>query len=143
MRITVLGAGAWGTALARLLSHQPSAISYQLSPIRHAVTLWDWFPETLEVIRRTGRNERYLPGIELPSDWTLRQRLGYSFKGRHSNASDNEIQTRQGAYGLVNAHLAFESHGGRWYAELHGRNLGHLLLAVLLTVGSILGGKRR
>ncbi|MDW8309226.1 MAG: NAD(P)H-dependent glycerol-3-phosphate dehydrogenase, partial [Verrucomicrobiales bacterium] len=55
MRIAVLGAGAWGTALARMLALR-----------HHAVALWDYFPETLELIRRTGRNERYLPGIELP-----------------------------------------------------------------------------
>ena len=56
MNITVLGAGAWGTALARMLAARD-----------HAVTLWDFFPETLEGIRRTNRNERYLPGIELPA----------------------------------------------------------------------------
>src|ERR1043166_2924681 len=55
MKITVLGAGAWGTALARMLAAR-----------KHEVTLWDFFPETVEAIRRTGRNERYLPGIQLP-----------------------------------------------------------------------------
>ena len=56
MNVTVLGAGAWGTAIARLL-----AASGQ------RVTLWDFFPETLAAVRATGRNERYLPGIELPA----------------------------------------------------------------------------
>lgn len=56
MRITILGAGAWGTGLARLLASPGSQI-----------TLWDFFPETLDAIRQTGRNERYLPGIELPA----------------------------------------------------------------------------
>lgn len=56
MKITVLGAGAWGTALARMLAAR-----------HHAVTLWDFFPETVVAIRQTGRNERYLPGIELPA----------------------------------------------------------------------------
>jgi glycerol-3-phosphate dehydrogenase (NAD(P)+) len=55
MKITVLGAGAWGTALARMLAGSG-----------HEVTLWDFFPETLAQIERTGRNERYLPGLELP-----------------------------------------------------------------------------
>jgi glycerol-3-phosphate dehydrogenase (NAD(P)+) len=55
MKITVLGAGAWGTALARMLAAR-----------KHDVVLWDFFPETAEVIRRTGCNERYLPGIPLP-----------------------------------------------------------------------------
>lgn len=64
MKITVLGAGAWGTALARLL-HQG----------RHAVTLWGHDPEHLEDLRRSGRNERYLPGIDLPRDWKLERDL--------------------------------------------------------------------
>ncbi len=55
MNITVLGAGAWGTALARILAER-----------KHAVTIWDYFPETAETINRTHANERYLPGIELP-----------------------------------------------------------------------------
>jgi len=55
MKITVLGAGAWGTALARILAARD-----------HDVTLWDFFPETIDLIRHTGRNERYLPGIDLP-----------------------------------------------------------------------------
>ena len=57
MKITVLGAGAWGTALARILAKQ-----------QHHVTLWDFFPETLEIINRTRCNERYLPGIVLPEN---------------------------------------------------------------------------
>ena len=57
MNITVLGAGAWGTALARLLASR-----------KHRVVLWDFFPETIAAIARTGRNERYLPGIELPGN---------------------------------------------------------------------------
>jgi glycerol-3-phosphate dehydrogenase (NAD(P)+) len=56
MTITVLGAGAWGTALARLLAGSG-----------HTVRLWDFFPETIDAIRASGRNERYLPGIDLPA----------------------------------------------------------------------------
>ncbi|TAK97220.1 MAG: NAD(P)-dependent glycerol-3-phosphate dehydrogenase [Verrucomicrobia bacterium] len=55
MKITVIGAGAWGTALARMLASR-----------KHGVTLWDYFPETVETINRAHCNERYLPGIELP-----------------------------------------------------------------------------
>ena len=60
MKITVLGAGAWGTALAKLL-HEGG----------HHVTLWGHNPAGLEEMRRAGRNERYLPGVDLPKDWAL------------------------------------------------------------------------
>ena len=55
MNIAVIGAGAWGTALARRLLLNG-----------HHVSLWAHRPETLWEIQKTRRNERYLPGIELP-----------------------------------------------------------------------------
>ena len=60
MKITVLGAGAWGTALSRLLQHAD-----------HDVTLWGYDHQALKDIRQTGRNDRYLPGIELPNEVVL------------------------------------------------------------------------
>jgi glycerol-3-phosphate dehydrogenase (NAD(P)+) len=60
MRITVLGSGAWGTSLACLL-HQA----------RHAITLWGHDPAQMDNIRRTGRNEPFLPGIAVPKEFTL------------------------------------------------------------------------
>ncbi len=55
MKITVLGAGAWGTVLARMLAQAG-----------HTVMLWDLFPEVIGQIARTGRNDKFLPGISLP-----------------------------------------------------------------------------
>lgn len=60
MKITVLGAGAWGTALSKLLVEN-----------QHQVTLWGHHPGRLEDLKRTRRNERYLPGISLPSELQL------------------------------------------------------------------------
>src|SRR3989441_239124 len=60
MKVTVLGVGAWGTALGKLLQES-----------RHCVTLWGHNPQHLDQIRRSGRNEPYLPGIDLPRDWRL------------------------------------------------------------------------
>ena len=54
MKVTVIGAGAWGTALANLLCQN-----------QHAVTLWGHDREHLEQIKASGRNELYLPGIAL------------------------------------------------------------------------------
>lgn len=64
MNVTVLGAGGWGTALAKLLSEAS-----------HDVTVWGHDPVHLEDLARTGCNERYLPGIRLPGSWKLESRL--------------------------------------------------------------------
>lgn len=68
-RIAVLGAGAWGTALAAALA------------ARHEVTLWAREAAQAEAIARASANERYLPGIALPgalavsADWPRRAHL--------------------------------------------------------------------
>jgi glycerol-3-phosphate dehydrogenase (NAD(P)+) len=56
----VLGAGAWGTALARLL--HKSGLETQL---------WGHDAAHVEEVRRTKRNERFLPGIDVPSEIKL------------------------------------------------------------------------
>jgi glycerol-3-phosphate dehydrogenase (NAD(P)+) len=52
--IAVLGAGSWGTALAKQLSDQG-----------HAVRLWARRSEQADAINAARQNERYLPGFEL------------------------------------------------------------------------------
>ncbi|WP_374683580.1 NAD(P)H-dependent glycerol-3-phosphate dehydrogenase [Accumulibacter sp.] len=54
MKLTVLGAGAWGSALAAAFCD------------RHTVTLWAREPEVLRALRDTRENPRYLPGRRLP-----------------------------------------------------------------------------
>ena len=54
MKIAVLGAGAWGTALA---------LSYAE---RHRLTLWTRAAEQIEHLATTRSNARYLPGFSLP-----------------------------------------------------------------------------
>ena len=70
MKITILGAGAWGTALARLL-HQG----------RNEITLWGHIPEWLDEIRQTGRNDRFLPGIEVPREVVLEPDVPRAIEG--------------------------------------------------------------
>ena len=55
MRIGVLGAGSWGTALAILLAEKS-----------HRVTLWSYREKDTEVIRLTHENPSFLPGIWIP-----------------------------------------------------------------------------
>ena len=58
MKIIVLGAGAWGTALAASASSQADS---------HAVTLWARDPAQVRLLREQHENQRYLPGALLPS----------------------------------------------------------------------------
>jgi glycerol-3-phosphate dehydrogenase (NAD(P)+) len=53
-RVAVVGAGAWGTTLARVVARG------------EPVVLWCHSPETAARIAATGRNEARLPGVELP-----------------------------------------------------------------------------
>ena len=69
MRIAVLGAGAWGTALA---SHASS---------RHEVALWSRDPAVADAIRRHRRNDRYLPEVELPAGVVATSRLDEALAG--------------------------------------------------------------
>ncbi|HUW26157.1 MAG TPA: NAD(P)H-dependent glycerol-3-phosphate dehydrogenase [Gallionella sp.] len=59
MNITVIGAGAWGTALAISLSGH------------HRVTLWARNTAQIEAMRTTRRNQRYLPDALLPANLEL------------------------------------------------------------------------
>ena len=70
MRIAVLGSGAWGTALGRLLTTSDNE-----------VTLWGHQPEWVEEIRKSGRNERFLPGIDLPKRLGLETNLPSAISG--------------------------------------------------------------
>ncbi len=62
MKIVVIGAGAWGTALA---------ISAAAAP-RHQVTLWARDAALVKALQTERSNSRYLPGIALPERLQLK-----------------------------------------------------------------------
>ena len=64
MKIAVLGAGAWGTALAISACQNPLA--------RHTVTLWARSAEQAAAMQAQRCNQRYLPDIPLPAELLLR-----------------------------------------------------------------------
>ncbi len=55
MRVSVLGAGAWGTAMA---AHAAA---------RQDTVLWGRDPQQVDALQRTRENRRYLPGVALPA----------------------------------------------------------------------------
>lgn len=60
MKISVLGAGAWGTALA-----------IQAANAGHEVSLWGRDAAAIDAMRVSRRNAAYLPDSELPSALAL------------------------------------------------------------------------
>ena len=53
--IAVIGAGAWGTALARVLAANPEPVA-----------LWTWQPSHASSMRDHRENKEFLPGFSLP-----------------------------------------------------------------------------
>jgi glycerol-3-phosphate dehydrogenase (NAD(P)+) len=62
-KVAVLGAGAWGTAIACALAP------------RHAATLWARDAAQAECLRTGRENARYLPGIALPDSLAIESEL--------------------------------------------------------------------
>lgn len=54
MKVAVIGAGAWGTALANLLAEN-----------EHEVALWAFEPDVVEAINASSENRRFLAGVPL------------------------------------------------------------------------------
>ncbi len=59
-KISVVGSGSWGTAIAVMLLKNS-----------HDVTLWSFFEEESEELRKNRENKRFLPGIKLDEAMTL------------------------------------------------------------------------
>jgi glycerol-3-phosphate dehydrogenase (NAD(P)+) len=69
MNVTLLGAGAWGTALAMLLSAS------------HRVTLWTRNPAHCAVLTSERENRRYLSGFTLPDAIIVTSDLAAALNG--------------------------------------------------------------
>ena len=90
MNISVLGAGAWGTALAVALAG------------RHDVTLWARDPAQIAAMVAAHSNTRYLPGIAFPSGLALSADLAAAIAG----AELILVATPSGAFRSVLKQLA-------------------------------------
>lgn len=60
-RFGILGAGAWGTAVALVLAQNP----------RHRVALWSARPENARLLHERRENVRLLPGVPIPESVLL------------------------------------------------------------------------
>ena len=69
MKLAVLGAGAWGTAISISLA------------ARHAVTLWARDARDAQQLAATRVNQRYLPGIAIPGAINITAELAAALDG--------------------------------------------------------------
>ena len=70
MNLSVLGAGAWGTAISISLAS------------RHAVTLWARDSHLAQQMATTRSNQRYLPGFTIPDTLGITSELAAALEGR-------------------------------------------------------------
>lgn len=68
-KISVLGAGSWGTALAMLLYHNG-----------HEVRLWSALEDEVEMLREKREHMSKLPGVRLPEEMQITSDLEESLK---------------------------------------------------------------
>ena len=69
MKISILGAGAWGTALAISLARQ------------HDVRLWGRDAQQISDLQRLRENQRYLPAAPIPAPVLLTADLEAALRG--------------------------------------------------------------
>lgn len=72
MRISVLGAGGWGTTLAILLHHNG-----------HNVTLWEYKRNYAKTLNRARENKVLLPGIKIPKEIIISSSLEECSTNQH------------------------------------------------------------
>lgn len=72
MRISILGAGSWGTALAIILHSNG-----------HDVTLWEYKRGYFKTIKRTRENKVYLPKIKIPKEINITNSLKEGCENQH------------------------------------------------------------
>ena len=94
-RIAVLGAGAWGTALAAALARAG-----------RQVTLWARDPAQAQTIGRLRRNERYLPEIELPARLAVTASLPGALAGAGLALAATPVAGLRQLLGLLRAEKA-------------------------------------
>lgn len=106
-KIAVLGAGAWGTALA-----------IHLAKVGHSVNLWSHRAAQAELLKAEQENAQYLPGITFPENLTPTARLADAISDAEaillvvpSNAFRETLIAVQKVIGEKSVHIAWATKG--------------------------------
>ena len=120
MKLTVLGAGAWGTALAASTAE------------RHATLLWARDAVQAQALRRQRRNERYLPDVALPQALQIETDFGNALE--HARGGLLVIATPMAALHELLQRLPEDAPGVLWLCkgfEAGSGRLGHEIARAL------------
>ena len=122
MNLTVLGAGAWGTALAVNVA------------ARHPTQLWARDAGQVSLMRSTLRNARYLPGVALPAELQITS----SFESAVAHARDGLviIATPMAGLGDMLLRLRASRTAALWLCKGLQQGTGWLGHAVARALGS-------
>jgi glycerol-3-phosphate dehydrogenase (NAD(P)+) len=124
MKVAVLGAGSWGTALASLLARNG-----------HDTVIWGRNAEQVRSINESHENARYLPGISLPGSLKASTDLAETVRDADfilvvtpSHAFKETVQAlaphRKAGVGVSWASKGFEPGSGRFLHEVAAEILG-------------------
>ncbi|MBU0560078.1 MAG: NAD(P)-dependent glycerol-3-phosphate dehydrogenase, partial [Bacteroidetes bacterium] len=72
MKVSVLGAGSWGTTLAILLSLNGNS-----------VTMWEFRKAYAKTLNKTRENKIFLPGVKIPDDIVITHDLDEAITDKH------------------------------------------------------------
>ena len=94
MRLAILGAGAWGTALSLVLSR------------RHEVALWARDPVQAAAMQAERENRRYLPGFPLPDALRVEARIAAATRDSELNLLATPLAGLRETLRLLRRHAA-------------------------------------
>ncbi len=80
--VTILGTGAWGTTLARLLAEERLRWADGDAARAEAVLLWDHHAERATVMEHKRENRDYLPGLRFPANLRVTADLAEAVRDR-------------------------------------------------------------
>ncbi len=130
-KVAVIGDGGWGTALAMTLERNG-----------HDVCVWGPMPDYIDRVRKTGRNDDYLAGVELPPGigWTANHAEAVSGAELVLLASPSKFYARvaeafaayiPAAAEVVSVAKGFDPESSRRLSEVAQASLGRSMVAVL------------
>ncbi|MDY6935746.1 MAG: NAD(P)H-dependent glycerol-3-phosphate dehydrogenase [Spirochaetota bacterium] len=107
-KITIIGAGSWGTAIAKVIAENNPVLT---------IKLWARGKSVINLINETRENSLYLPGVKLPSNVIVTNNLKYSLEESNivllatPSKAVYDTSLRIEKYISVNSHLGYLSKG--------------------------------